>query len=53
VVASAGEGQAEVQYHGETWQAISSEPLHPGQAVVIEAVEGLALRVTPRQTSLE
>jgi membrane-bound serine protease (ClpP class) len=38
-------GEAEVRYRGETWQAVSSQPLTPGQQVVIEDVDGLTLRV--------
>jgi membrane protein implicated in regulation of membrane protease activity len=47
VVTRAGEGEAEVHYRGETWHAVSSTPLQPGEQVVIEAVEGLTLRVAP------
>lgn len=38
---------AEVEYEGEIWRASSPQPLQPGQQVVIEAVEGLALQVSP------
>ncbi|MCL7453085.1 MAG: NfeD family protein [Anaerolineae bacterium] len=38
-----------MHYHGETWRAVSSVPLHPGQRVVIEAVEGLTLHVAARR----
>ncbi len=37
----------EVEYEGETWYAISSQHLHPGQTVIIQGVEGLTLRVAP------
>jgi len=37
----------EVEYKGETWRALSSQPLHQGQHVMIEGVEGLTLRVVP------
>jgi membrane protein implicated in regulation of membrane protease activity len=37
----------EVQYEGEIWRAISSQPLQSGQKVMIEGVEGLTLRVKP------
>jgi membrane-bound serine protease (ClpP class) len=39
--------KVEVEYQGEIWQASSSQPLHQGQPVVIERVEGLLLRVAP------
>ena len=37
----------EVEYKGETWRALSAQPLHQGQHVMIEGVEGLTLRVVP------
>ena len=37
----------EVRYRGELWRAASSQPLKPGQLVIIEGVEGLTLRVAP------
>jgi membrane-bound serine protease (ClpP class) len=37
----------EVEYEGEIWRAVSPEPLHQGQQVIIESVEGLILRVAP------
>jgi membrane-bound serine protease (ClpP class) len=40
-------GQLKVHYRGELWWAVSSEPLHRGQPVVIEGVQGLTLRVAP------
>jgi membrane protein implicated in regulation of membrane protease activity len=49
VVAVSGR-KADVHYRGETWHALSSQPLHPGQQVIIEAVEGLTLRVIPAPT---
>jgi membrane protein implicated in regulation of membrane protease activity len=39
-----------IPYQGETItisRASSPQPLQPGQQVIIEAVEGLALRVSP------
>jgi len=39
--------EVEVDYRGEIWKAVSAQPLHTGQQVVIEKVEGLALRVSP------
>jgi len=35
-----------VLVHGEVWNAVADEPLDPGQAVEIVAVEGLTARVT-------
>ncbi len=46
VVSSKGEG-IEVRYRGETWRATSPHILQHGQAVIIEGVEGLTLRVAP------
>ena len=40
------DGSAEVQYRGEAWRAVSSDPLRVGQKVVIREVEGLTLRVS-------
>ena len=37
----------EVEYGGEIWHAVSLQPIQPGQQVMIEAVEGLTLRVVP------
>jgi membrane protein implicated in regulation of membrane protease activity len=39
--------EMEVDYRGEIWKAVSAQPLHTGQQVVIEKVEGLTLRVSP------
>ena len=47
VVVKAESGEVEVDYEGEIWRASSPQPLQPGQQVIIEAVEGLALRVSP------
>jgi membrane protein implicated in regulation of membrane protease activity len=47
VVVRVGGDAVEVEYEGEIWRAISPEPLHPGQQVIIESVEGLILRVAP------
>jgi membrane protein implicated in regulation of membrane protease activity len=35
----------EVEYQGEIWRAVSSQPLQADQKVMIEEVEGLILRV--------
>ncbi len=46
-VTSSKSEEVEVRYRGETWRATSSQTLQRGQAVVIEGVEGLTLRVAP------
>jgi membrane-bound serine protease (ClpP class) len=45
VVISAKGGEVEVDYQGEIWRAISSQPLHEGDQVIIMGVDGLILRV--------
>jgi membrane protein implicated in regulation of membrane protease activity len=40
-------GRLEVQCEGEIWRAVAPHPLHKGQKVVVEAVEGLTLKVAP------
>jgi membrane-bound serine protease (ClpP class) len=52
VVASVDHGQVEVHYKGETWRAISYQPLQAGEPVRIEAVEGLTLRVAPEDENV-
>ena len=47
MVVSMKEGEVEVDYQGEIWRAVSSQPLHIDQKVIIEGVEGLILRVKP------
>jgi membrane-bound serine protease (ClpP class) len=47
VVVRVGGDAVEVEYEGEIWRAVSPEPLHQGQQVIIESVEGLILRVAP------
>jgi membrane protein implicated in regulation of membrane protease activity len=47
VVVSLKEGEAEVDYKGEIWRAVSTQPLRVDQSVIIEGVEGLILRVKP------
>ena len=46
VISSRSE-ETKVCYRGETWRAVSSQTLQRGQAVVIESIEGLTLRVAP------
>ncbi len=40
-------GEIQVRYRGELWRAVSSQALQRGQAVVIEGVDGMTLRVVP------
>ena len=47
VVVRAKGDDVEVEYEGEIWRAVSTQPLEPGQQVTIKAVEGLTLRVRP------
>jgi membrane-bound serine protease (ClpP class) len=47
VVMDAIDGRIDVRYEGEIWQAVSSQPLHKGQRVTIEGVDGLTLQVAP------
>jgi membrane protein implicated in regulation of membrane protease activity len=47
VVVRAEMDRVEVDYQGEIWKAVSLQPLHPGQQVIIEKVEGLTLQVAP------
>lgn len=47
VVVKAEKGELEVEYKGEIWNAVSPQPLQPGQEVIIEKVEGLILQVAP------
>jgi len=47
VVVSVNGDEVKVDYHGETWSGVSSQPLHPGQQVIIEEVERLTLRLAP------
>jgi membrane protein implicated in regulation of membrane protease activity len=47
LVVSVRDGEIEVDYAGETWHAVSTEPLRPDQQVTINAVKGLTMQVTP------
>jgi membrane protein implicated in regulation of membrane protease activity len=49
VVVSARRGEIEVHFRGETWHAISSQPVRRGQEVIIEGVEGLTLHIVPAE----
>ncbi len=44
---------AYAQVLGEKWQVSSNAPLSPGQAVRVQAVKGLTLRVVPVQDAAE
>jgi len=52
VVTSVSDEQAKVHYNGETWRAVSAQTLQTGEQAIIEAVEGLALRVSPEDGSV-
>jgi membrane-bound serine protease (ClpP class) len=41
------EGKGRVRVEGENWLARSSQPLKKGQEVMVEAVDGLTLQVSP------
>ncbi len=42
-----GQGAYMVFIHGELWRAYSSHPIYVGQGVIVEAVEGLTLKIKP------
>jgi len=41
------ENEGQVFVNGELWKALSDVPLLPGDKVIIQAVDGLTLRVKP------
>jgi membrane protein implicated in regulation of membrane protease activity len=47
VVVRAEADEVEVDYQGEIWRAVSSQPLQIDQSVIIEGMEGLILKVKP------
>jgi membrane protein implicated in regulation of membrane protease activity len=47
IVVRAEGSDIDVEYEGEIWRAMSVQPLHRDQQVIIEGVEGLILRVKP------
>jgi membrane-bound serine protease (ClpP class) len=49
-VARIDASSGKVFVEGEYWNAISDIPIEPGQAVEITAVDGLTLKVKPKQT---
>ena len=46
-------GGGRVFLEGEYWNAVSTEPIEPGQVVEILALEGLTLKVQPTTTRKE
>jgi membrane protein implicated in regulation of membrane protease activity len=48
VVIEVQKGQTLVEYQGEIWRAVSTVPLHQHEEVLIQAVNGLRLKVAPR-----
>jgi membrane protein implicated in regulation of membrane protease activity len=49
IVVSTRRGEIEVHFQGETWHAVSSQPVQRGQEVIIEGVDGLTLHVVPAE----
>ena len=47
VAVSVKRDEVKVDYRGETWRAVSPQPLRQGQQVIIEGMEGLTLQVAP------
>jgi membrane-bound serine protease (ClpP class) len=41
------ETNGKIFIHGELWNAISEVPLYPGDKAIIQAVDGLVLKVKP------
>jgi len=41
------ETNGKIFIHGELWNAISEVPLYPGDKAIIQAVDGLILKVKP------
>lgn len=50
VVSPLGLGGGKVFVEGELWNAVSDSPIEPGRPVEIVAVDGLTLKVKPKQT---
>jgi membrane-bound serine protease (ClpP class) len=46
-------GKGRIRIHGEIWWAESAVPLHGGDKVRVDAVEGLVLRVHPAQGEMK
>jgi membrane protein implicated in regulation of membrane protease activity len=47
VVVDVMRDELEVHYQGENWHAVATQPVNPGQKVIIEDVDGLTLLVAP------
>ena len=47
VVRTAVAPQGQVAVHGELWEAVSDQPLQPGDRAEVTRVEGLTLHVRP------
>ncbi len=45
IVVKARNKDGKVRWQGEIWHAVSSQPLSPGEEVIIEKVDGLTLTV--------
>jgi len=43
----------QVAVHGELWEAISEQPLQPGDEAEVTSVDGLRLRVKPLSAQKE
>jgi len=39
--------QGNVFVHSERWNAVTTSPLHKGQAIVVTGIDGLILNVRP------
>ena len=46
-------GKGRIRIHGEIWWAESTVPLHGGDKVRVDSVEGLVLRVHPAQGEMK
>jgi membrane-bound serine protease (ClpP class) len=47
VVKTALAPQGQLAVHGELWEAVSDQPLRPGDEAEVTSVDGLRLRVKP------
>jgi membrane-bound ClpP family serine protease len=43
--------RGKITVHGELWEAVSREPVSPGDLVRVRSVEGLTLQVEPVSSS--
>jgi membrane-bound serine protease (ClpP class) len=53
IVRTALTPQGQVAVRGELWEAVSEQPLHPGDEAEVTSVDGLRLRVKPLRTQKE